>query len=70
MNGSTIEAGYALPAVPAGWEAEVNDVNGDASHDILWHHQDGQTVAWEMNGSAVEAGYYLPTLPVGWNLVG
>jgi FG-GAP-like repeat len=79
MNGSAaqeaIRAGYNLPVLPQGWEVgAMADVNGDLRSDILWHHDNGQTIIWEMNGSGsespIKAGYNLPVLPQGWEVAG
>ncbi len=56
--------------VPAAWDANIGDFDGDGRTDILWRNsQTGENGIWLINdtGTSYKAAEFLPNVPLAWN---
>jgi hypothetical protein len=73
MDGNNYIANGAvfLPTnVPAAWDANIGDFDGDGRTDILWRNsQTGENGIWLINdtGTSYKAAEFLPNVPLAWN---
>ena len=55
MEDSAYVRNHGIAAVPNAWRIEgTGDFNGDGTGDILWRHEGGTVVTWEMDGELLQ----------------
>jgi hypothetical protein len=71
MDGTTItnQNQTSLPTnVPAAWDANIGDFDGNGKTDILWRNsQTGDNAIWLMDGTNYTAAASLPNVPIAWS---
>ena len=62
---------HNLPIVPTTYHiAGTGDLDSDGEDDILWRHDDGTVVIWEMNGGALASTHNFGVVSNGWQIRG
>ena len=71
MDGTTItnQNQTSLPTnVPAAWDANIGDFDGNGKTDIFWRNsQTGDNAVWLMDGTNYTAAAPLQNVPVAWS---
>jgi hypothetical protein len=62
---------HNLPAVGSGWRIRgTHDFDEDGDADLLWRHDNGTVVTWQMENGAHLATQNFGVVPNGWQLRG
>ncbi len=70
LMGSTITSSGFFKGVPAAWTmAQIGDVDGNGTADVIWHNRTNGTVAvWMMNGLGISSAAYPGKVATEWVL--
>jgi hypothetical protein len=53
-----------------GWEiVDTGDFDADGDADVLWRHDQGDVMTWEMENGAVVADHDFGVVPNAWQIV-
>jgi hypothetical protein len=69
-EGTPANGNYSLPHVSNNWEIQgTGDFDADGDSDIVWRHQQGQVLTWEMHNGQLFTHHTNPFAPTGWEIV-
>jgi 6-phosphogluconolactonase (cycloisomerase 2 family) len=70
-DGTVATATHEFPAVPAPYQISgTGDFDGDGDSDILWRHEEGFVVTWELQGGHLLATRSLPQASTSFHIAG
>jgi 6-phosphogluconolactonase (cycloisomerase 2 family) len=70
-DGTAAVASQDLPVVSDNWQiAGTGDFDGDGDDDILWRHEQGSVVAWEIEDGAVLENHDVAVAGTSWHIRG
>jgi 6-phosphogluconolactonase (cycloisomerase 2 family) len=70
-DGTPATAGHEFPAVPDTFQISgTGDFDADGDADILWRHQEGFVVTWEMQNGDLLATHSLPQVSTSFRIAG
>ena len=62
---------HNIASVPNTWQIEgTGDFDSDGDADILWRHDDGKVVTWEMEASALVQNHNFGIVSNAWQIQG
>jgi hypothetical protein len=69
MEDGRLVGTHSIAFASTGWQIEgTGDFGGDGDSDILWRHQDGLVVTWEMQGGEFASANSFDVVPTTWQI--
>jgi hypothetical protein len=71
MQGGDLVTNHGLPGAGLSWQIEgIEDFDSDGDADILWRHDEGQVVVWDMEDGSFLQNRNLGTSANAWQVAG